>query len=108
MFTPISYFKIKFGSQNVEKCEVFFTEYDKFVKQYKLKNMISLEYLNSRLTNLNMSEQIIVDKDEYQTIHKILLENSIIDLLHFSRQKIDEYLFNETALRLGWIILTSN
>lgn len=104
MFTPKAYFKNKYGRIYSEKFDTFMDEYEKFTKQYNLKNNISLEYLNERFSGLRDTPiEVLVDLEDYRDIHNALLNKSKVEIIIYGRFQIYEYLFNETALRLGWV-----
>lgn len=105
-YTREKYFEKKYGSENKEKFAIFIKEHDTLLKQYNLKNPIPIDYINKRLVEVCTIQnpiQIQIDKEEYKSIRDTMLSDTFIAYITFDRQKIDEYLYNETALRLGWI-----
>lgn len=106
-FTLERYFAKKYGSQNEKKLIQFIAEYNEFIKQYKKINMIRLDYLNNRLSEV-YPQQISINISEYEKMHRLLIEGFDLVSSLFIEVSLEEYLFNETAKRLGWITYISD
>lgn len=87
--------------------KLFDNQYKKTSSIYDLKNFISYSYLLKKLMSLNENIEftktpilIKTDFGQDELIHFTLLSKCVLN--PFSKDQINEYLFNMTCEKLGW------
>lgn len=89
---------------------------EKFYEIYNFNILLEKDIIISKLNKLyklykisNKPVEISIDKNKYELIYgafSLDYINDIFRLYEITKEEIDEFVFYETCLKIGWIIYT--
>ena len=87
---------------------------EKFYKMYNFNILLEKDIVISKLNKLyklykfcNKPVEILIDKNKYELLCEAFSSdhfNDIFRLYEITKEEIDDFVFYETCLKIGWII----